>query len=85
MLVEAASQSLACVSTAISGIPEMFTDGQNGYIVEPEDPTALAKALEAAIRNPIRRQEIGAAAEAKVRAEFDHRQSINQLAALLSA
>ncbi len=85
VLVEAASQSLACVSTAISGIPEMFTDGQNGYIVEPEDPAALANALEAAIRNPVRRQEIGAAAEAKVRAEFDHRHSIRQLAALLSA
>lgn len=85
VLVEAASQSLACVSTAISGIPEMFTDGENGYIVEPEDPAALAEALEAAIRNPARRQEIGAAAEAKVRSEFDHRQSINQLAALLSA
>jgi len=85
VLVEAASQSLACVSTAISGIPEMFTDGQNGYIVEPEDPIALARALEAAIRNPRRRQEIGAAAEAKVRAEFDHLQSIRQLATLLSA
>jgi glycosyltransferase involved in cell wall biosynthesis len=85
VLVEAASQSLACVSTAISGIPEMFTDGQNGYIVEPEDPLALASILEAAIRNPARRQEIGAAAEAKVRAEFDHRHSIRQLAALLSA
>ncbi|MBW6422390.1 glycosyltransferase [Rhizobium sp. XQZ8] len=85
VLVEAASQSLACVSTAISGIPEMFTDGKNGYIVEPENPTALAGALEAAIRNPAQRQEIGAAAEAKVRSEFDHHQSISQLAGLLSA
>ncbi|MFB9949306.1 glycosyltransferase family 4 protein [Rhizobium puerariae] len=84
VLVEAASQKLACVSTSISGIPEMFTDGVNGYLAAPGDPAAFAQALERAIRDPARRQAIGAAAEAKVRGEFDHRQSIRQLEALLA-
>ena len=85
VLVEAASQSLPCVSTAISGIPEMFADGENGYLVPPEDPSAFARALQTAIRDPRRRRVVGEAAEAKVRTEFDHRHSIHQLAALLTA
>ena len=38
VLVEAASQGLACVSTDISGVPELLTDGENGLLVPPEDP-----------------------------------------------
>jgi glycosyltransferase involved in cell wall biosynthesis len=82
VLVEAASQRLACVSTAISGVPELLTDGLNGLLVPPEDPSALAKALEKAIRNPELRQRYGDAAEARVREHFDHHASIRQLTRL---
>ena len=33
------------VSTAVSGIPELVHDGENGLLVPPEDPAALASAL----------------------------------------
>jgi glycosyltransferase involved in cell wall biosynthesis len=79
VLVEAASQRLACVSTAISGVPELLTDGLNGLVVPPEDPSALAEALEKAIRNPRLRKCYGDAAEARVREHFDHHESIRQL------
>jgi glycosyltransferase involved in cell wall biosynthesis len=84
VLIEAASQSLACVTTSVSGITEVFRDGQNGYLVQPDDPAAFARALEAAICNPLQRKAIGETAEAKVRGEFDHRHSIHQLTALLN-
>ena len=42
VLVEASSQRLACVSTDISGVPELLSDGENGLLVPPEDPAALA-------------------------------------------
>ncbi|MGZ2478145.1 glycosyltransferase involved in cell wall biosynthesis [Sinorhizobium medicae] len=41
VLVEASSQRLACISTAVSGIPELIDDGHNGMLVPPESPTAL--------------------------------------------
>jgi glycosyltransferase involved in cell wall biosynthesis len=82
VLVEAASQGLACISTSISGIPELFTDGENALLVEPEDPAALADALNRAIRDPALRERLGAAAERRVRADFDHHRSIEQLSRL---
>jgi glycosyltransferase involved in cell wall biosynthesis len=79
VLVEASSQRLPCVSTTISGIPELITDGENGLLVEPDDPQALAAALARAITNPALRQALGEAAEQRVRAHFDHHSSIGQL------
>ena len=51
-LVEACSQGLVCVSTNVSGIPELLTNNVNGLLVEPDDPQALAKAMERLIRDP---------------------------------
>ena len=84
VLVEAASQGLACVTTNISAIPELFTDGQNGWLVPPEDPQALADALAAAITQPAERYRMGAAASAQVRATLDYRTSVAQLVALFA-
>jgi glycosyltransferase involved in cell wall biosynthesis len=82
VLVEASSQALFCVSTNISGVPELLVDGENGLVVPPEDPQALANALERAIRDPSLRQRLGEAAERTVRREFDHQTSIHQLKTL---
>lgn len=79
VLVEAASQKLACVSTNVSGVPELLIDGENGLVVEPDDPAALARALERLIREPALRRTLGGAAERRVREHFDHRSSIGQL------
>ncbi|MDB5658524.1 MAG: glycosyl transferase group 1 family protein [Cypionkella sp.] len=85
VLVEAASQGLACISTTISGIPELFRDGQNGWLVPPDDPAALANALKTAITSPNLRSEYGQAAEAQVRATLDYHQSVKQLVGLFAA
>jgi glycosyltransferase involved in cell wall biosynthesis len=85
VLVEAASQRVLCISTTISGIPELFVDGENGLLVKPEDPEAFADALEKAIRNPSERDRMAGNAEAKVRGHFDHRTSIRDLEILFSS
>lgn len=85
VLVEAASQGLVCISTAISGIPEMFTDSENGLLVEPENPQALTQALQQAITQPQLRMRLGKVAQEKVRDEFDYHTSIEQLVGLFEA
>jgi glycosyltransferase involved in cell wall biosynthesis len=85
VLVEAASQRLCCVSTTISAIPELFTDGENGLLVPPEDPAALALALVRAIGDPDLRGRLGADAEARVRTTLDYHRSIAQLVGLFGA
>src|SRR5512144_2873502 len=37
VLMEAQSQGLACISTAVSAIPELIMDGANGVLVPPDD------------------------------------------------
>ena len=85
VLVEASSQRLVCLSTAVSGVPELLDDGENGLVVPPEDPGRLAKALETAIRNPALRKRLGDAAERRVRDDFDYHSSIRQLTGLFEA
>jgi glycosyltransferase involved in cell wall biosynthesis len=82
VLVEASSQRLACVSTEISGMPELISEGENGLLVPPDDPRAFAGALARAIRDPGLRKRLGAAAEQKVRASFDYHASVRQLTEL---
>ncbi|MCA1406441.1 glycosyltransferase family 4 protein [Ensifer sp. IC3342] len=85
VLVEASSQRLPCVSTSVSGVPELLTDYQNGLLVPPEDPRALAVALERLVRDPDLRRQLGTAAEQRVRAEFDHHSSVTQLIGLFQS
>nr|WP_245181829.1 glycosyltransferase family 4 protein [Sinorhizobium mexicanum] len=85
VLVEASSQRLPCVSTSVSGVPELLTDHQNGLLVPPDDPRALALALEQLMRDPDLRRRLGDAAEQRVRAEFDHHSSVSQLIGLFQS
>ncbi len=84
VIVEALSQNLAVVTTPVSGITELIDDGTNGWLVPENDPAALARALEAAIRNPAERARRGAAGGARVRRDFDHLKGIAALDALFA-
>ncbi|MEH7828095.1 glycosyltransferase [Gemmobacter denitrificans] len=82
VLVEAASQRLACVATDTSGIPELLTGDDRGWLVPADDVPALAAALDHAITDPAARAIRAAAIEAQVRQHMDYRASIHQLATL---
>jgi glycosyltransferase involved in cell wall biosynthesis len=80
-------EPLACevpvVSTRISGIPELVEDGVTGLLVPPQDPTALADALERLARDPELGRRMGRAGRAKVLSEFDLSDSTAKLAQLM--
>jgi glycosyltransferase involved in cell wall biosynthesis len=80
VLMEAQSQGLACVATRVSAIPELVDDGRSGVLVGENDPEALARALEALIRDPARRRALGEAGLARVRAEFALEANLERLA-----
>ncbi|MBM7086479.1 glycosyltransferase [Micromonospora humidisoli] len=50
-LMEAASQGIPVVTTAVSGIPELVGPG-SGWLVPPDDPVALAAAIGAVVDDP---------------------------------
>ncbi len=85
VLVEASSQRLACISTVISGVPELLSNDVNGLLVPPDDAPSLSAAILRAIRSPELRARLGDAAEKRVRAAFDYKASVAQLVRLFGA
>lgn len=81
VLAEAQSQGLPCVATRVSAIPELLREGVSAHLVEEGDCAALAAALEAQITRPALRRALGAAGEARVRAEFALEANLDRLAA----
>jgi len=81
VLMEAQSQSLAVLATRAGAIEEAIVDGENGLLVAPRDPDALAIALARLIGDPNLRFRLGAAGAARVARDFSLDQGIDRLAA----
>ena len=64
--VEALSVGTPVVSTAVGGVPEVVRDGENGLLVPPNDPTALAAALRRVLHDDALRSRLAAAAKPSV-------------------
>lgn len=84
VIVEAQSQRLPVISSPISGIPELIEHDKNGLLVEPNQPSLLADALEQLARNSATRQKMGADGMAKVHKNFDAKNEIDLLLKLLN-
>ena len=44
-IIEAMSRGLICVASSVGGIPEIITDGENGFLFQPQEQDALGKVL----------------------------------------
>ncbi|NCF28060.1 MAG: glycosyltransferase [Gammaproteobacteria bacterium] len=85
VLMEAQSQSLACVATRVSAIPELLQDHATGLLAEAGDAQAMADAIAQLIRDPDLRQRLGAAGRQRVEQEFRFDQGIDHLQGRLAA
>ena len=63
------------VSTAHMAIPEVIKDGVNGLLVPPEDPLALAGALQRLIEDSALRERLAQVARRTVQEQFDPEQN----------
>ena len=85
VLLEAQSQRVACVSTAVSGIPELIIDGVTGLLVEPRAPAALADALRRLIVDPALRRALGNAGFTRTTTAFSVHAGADALARRFAA
>jgi starch synthase len=68
--LEAMACGTAVVASAVGGIPEVVSDGETGLLVPPDDPDALAAALNALLGDPARADAFGRAGRERAVAEF---------------
>jgi starch synthase len=68
--LEAMACSTAVVASRVGGIPEVVDDGVTGLLVPPDDPAALADALNLLLRDPGRAEAMGRAGRERAVTEF---------------
>ena len=69
-MLEAMSFGVPSVSTAVGGIPEVVTSNESGLLEPAGDADALARDVEALLRDPTRRTRLGQAAKARAQEKF---------------
>lgn len=85
VVLEAMAAGLPVVATNVSGIPEAVSHETTGLLVEPDDVTVLAGALERVLIDAALSARFGAAARARIREEFTLEVASSRLIALFGS
>jgi len=70
VLLEALSYRVPVIGSAIGGITDIIADGQTGLLVPPEDPAAIATALERIATDAAFATRLAEAGSRRVREQF---------------
>jgi glycosyltransferase involved in cell wall biosynthesis len=76
VIVEAMASGTPVVASKVDAIPEIIRDGVDGWLTPPEDPAALADRMAQLLRDPARREMMGANARRRFLSDFE--QSVNR-------
>lgn len=82
VLMEAMAMSIPCVTTWITGIPELIRNGEDGLLVAPSDAAGLAQAIARLMDDPELRRQLGEAGRDRVSAKYHLNHNIDRLAAI---
>jgi glycosyltransferase involved in cell wall biosynthesis len=82
VLVEAAACARPIVTCAVPGCREVVRDGDNGFLVPPRDPAALAAALGRLIGDAQLRRRMGERGRERAVAEFSLEHVVGQTLAI---
>jgi glycosyltransferase involved in cell wall biosynthesis len=82
VLVEAMAVGLPVITTAVSGIPELVENNQNGLLYQPHDVDGIAAGIIELLQDAEKRRKLGSAASKKVARQFDITQAASRLKAL---
>lgn len=80
VLMEAMAMQIPCVSTWITGVPELIRDGVDGLLVPPSDASALGAAISRLIDDPRLRRSVGEAGRERILDKFDLEKNTRYLA-----
>jgi colanic acid/amylovoran biosynthesis glycosyltransferase len=69
-IMEAMAMGLPVITTNAGGVPELVDHAQNGLLVNPKDPAAMAEAVELVLRDSALAERLASAARAKIEQSF---------------
>jgi colanic acid/amylovoran biosynthesis glycosyltransferase len=84
VLKESMALGLPVVATRHSGIPELVTHGESGFLVPEKDPDAIAACIRHLHQNPHDWNRLGRAAAERVRTDYDRSLINDQLDRVLA-
>jgi glycosyltransferase involved in cell wall biosynthesis len=84
VLMEAMAMEIPCVTTHITGVPELIRDGVDGLLVAPSNTDALVTALARLMDDAELRQQIGKSGRARVIERYDLQRNVEKLAAIFA-
>ncbi len=82
VLLEAMAVGLPVITTAVSGIPELVENNQNGLLYQPHDVDGISSGIIELLSNVDKCRQLGSAASKKVREQFNIDQAARQLKTL---
>jgi len=85
VLMEAMSMEVACITTRITGIPELVESGAQGLLVAPSDVEGLASAIHTLWEGPELRKKLAVAGRRKVENTFNLKPNVARLGAIFQS
>jgi glycosyltransferase involved in cell wall biosynthesis len=83
VLLEAMASGLPCITTEVgTGTSWIVQDGKTGLVVPPQDPSALAVAIDRLVRDPALYQAMAEAGRARVEEVFSHERMVQGVEAV---
>lgn len=70
-LMEAMAVGLACVATAVGGVPSLISDRVHGLLVPPRNADALVQAILELVRDPALRTRLGLKAKERIATDYN--------------
>ena len=71
VLMEAMSMEIPCITTAITGVPELIRNGLDGLLVPASDSEGLTQAILQLVNDPALRRQLGRAGRLRVLSDYD--------------
>jgi glycosyltransferase involved in cell wall biosynthesis len=84
VLMEAMAMEIPCVTTHITGIPELIRNGRDGLLVAPADLEGLSEALARLMDDEALRERIAKSGRMRVMEQYDLRRSVEKLASIFT-
>ena len=74
VFLEAAACGVPSIAGRSGGVPDAVVDGETGWLVDPEDPRAIAAAMRACLADPGESEKRGARGRERVKRDFNWNQ-----------